>query len=80
MSPARGLYLMRAVKILSPLTAGCESTLHEKGPASGYTVICFFVFVEIEHCDSFLFSQYLVHNCERKEVVQSVKLKNEMLS
>ena len=33
MSPARGLYLARAVKIL---TAGCESTLHEKGPASGY--------------------------------------------
>ena len=36
MSPARGLYLARAVKILSPLTAGCESTLHEKEPASGY--------------------------------------------
>ena len=31
MSPARGLYLARAVKILSPLTAGCDSTLHEKG-------------------------------------------------
>ena len=38
MSPARGLYLARAVKILSPLTAGCESTLHEKAPASGYTL------------------------------------------
>ena len=35
-SPAHGLYLARAVKILSPLTAGCESTLHEKEPASGY--------------------------------------------
>ena len=36
MSPARGLYLARAVKISIPLTAGCESTLHEKAPASGY--------------------------------------------
>ena len=39
MSPARGLYLARAVKILSPLTAGCESTLHGKEPASGYNNI-----------------------------------------
>ena len=36
MSPARGLYLARAVKIIGPLIAGCESTLHEKEPASGY--------------------------------------------
>ena len=36
MSPARGLYLARAVKIFIPLTAGCESTLDEKAPASGY--------------------------------------------
>ena len=41
MSPARGLYLARAVKILSPLTAGCESTLREKEPASGYKLIEF---------------------------------------
>ena len=38
-SPTHGLYLARAVKILSPLTAGCESTLHEKEPASGYNVL-----------------------------------------
>ena len=37
MSPARGLYLARAVKIIGPLIAGCESTLHEKEPASGYS-------------------------------------------
>ena len=36
MLPARGLYLARAVKIFIPLTAGCESALHEKAPASGY--------------------------------------------
>ena len=36
---AHGLYLARAVKILSPLTAGCESTLHEREPASGYNVL-----------------------------------------
>ena len=40
MSPARGLYLARAVKIFIPFTAGCESTLHEKAPASGYKDIC----------------------------------------
>ena len=38
-SPAHGLYLARAVKILSPLTAGCESTLHEREPASGYNIL-----------------------------------------
>ena len=30
MSPARGLYLARAVKILSPLTAGCQRARYTK--------------------------------------------------
>ena len=46
MSPARGLYLARALKILSSLTAGCESTLHEKEPASGYNTVSFVLVVQ----------------------------------